>query len=159
MKGIWFSCLISTESFLCVVGFPMTISQLASDQGENGIYIAVERLVSDILLPFVNGNFIMTSPQKRRSLFQELHGVSPSSRRVISSSKQLIGKAMDHPTVNPFEGHLAGLLSGRRMVPSEHVRVLIGQVCEQTRQDFDGPRRLSRSTKREMLEWIEGHWK
>jgi hypothetical protein len=36
--------------------------------------------------------------------------------------------------------------------------MFIGKVCEQTRQDFDGPRRLIRSTKREILEWIEGHW-
>jgi hypothetical protein len=61
---------------------------------------------------------------------------------------------MGHPTINPFEEHLSGMLDGRRTIPSEHLRVLIGQVCEQTRQDFDGPRRLSRSTKKEMLEWI-----
>jgi hemerythrin len=36
--------------------------------------------------------------------------------------------------------------------------VFIGQVYEQTRQDFDGLHRLSRSTKREILEWIERHW-
>jgi hypothetical protein len=28
IKGIWFSCLIDAESLLCVVGFPMTLSQL-----------------------------------------------------------------------------------------------------------------------------------
>jgi hypothetical protein len=83
--------------------------------------------------------------------------VSLSSRRVIISANQLMGKAMEHPTMDPFEEHLAGLLGGRRTVPSEHLPVLIGQVCEQTGQDFDGSRRLSRSTKREMLEWIEGH--
>jgi hypothetical protein len=69
-----------------------------------------------------------------------------------------MGKAMEHPIINPFEEHLARLLGGRRRVPSEHLPVLIGQVYEQTRQDFDGPHRLSHSTKREMLEWIEGHW-
>jgi hypothetical protein len=100
--------------------------------------------MSDILLPFSKTNFTMMSPQKRRSLFQELHGVSPSSRRGIISAKQLMEKAMEHP---------AGLLGGRRRVPSEPLRVLIGQVCERTRQDFDGPRRLSRFTKREMFEW------
>jgi hypothetical protein len=67
-------------------------------------------------------------------------------------------KAMEHPTINAFEEHLAALLGGRRRVPSEHLRVGIGQVCKQTRQNFDGPRRLGRVTKREMLEWIEGHW-
>jgi hypothetical protein len=69
-----------------------------------------------------------------------------------------MGKVIEHPTIHPFKEHLAGLLGGRRRVPSEHLRVLIGHVCEQTRQDFGGPRRLSRSIKREMLEWIEGHW-
>jgi hypothetical protein len=69
-----------------------------------------------------------------------------------------MGKAVEHPTINSFEEHPAGLLGGRRRVPSGHLRVLIGQVCEQTPQDFDGPRRLSRSTKRKVLEWIEGHW-
>jgi hypothetical protein len=125
----------------------MTPSQLVLDQGENGIHITVERLMSDILLPFARTNFTMMSPQKRRSLFQELHRVSPSSRRVIISTKQLMGKAMEHSTVNLFEEHLAGLLSGCRRVPSEHLRVLIGQMCEQTRQNFDGPRRVSRPTK------------
>jgi hypothetical protein len=92
IKSLWFSCLIYAESLFCVVGFPMTLSQLVLDQGENGIHIAVERLMSDILLPFAKTSFIMMSPQKRRSLFQELHGVSPSSRRVIISAKQLMGK-------------------------------------------------------------------
>jgi hypothetical protein len=158
IKGLWFSCLIYAESLLCVVRFPMTLSQLVLDQGENGIHIVVERLMSDILLPFAKTNFTVISPQKRRWLFQELHGVSPSSRRVIISAKQPMGKAMEHPKINPFKERLAGLLGGCRRVPSEHLRVLIGQVCERTRQDFDGPRRLIPSTKREMLEWIERHW-
>jgi hypothetical protein len=136
IMGLWFSCLIYAESLPCVVGFPMTFSQLVLDQGENGIHIAVERLMSDIVLPFAKTNFTMMSPQKLRSPFQELHDVSPPSRRVIISAKQFMGKAMEHPTINPFEEPLAGLLSGRRRVPSEHLRVLIGQVCEQTRQDF-----------------------
>jgi hypothetical protein len=131
----------------------MTLSRLVLHQGENGIHITVERLMFDILLSFAKINFTMMSSQKRRSLFQELHGASPSSRRVIISAKQFMGKAMEHPTINPFEEHLAGLLGGRKMVLSEYLR-----VCEQIRQDFDGPRRLSRSTKREMLEWTEGHW-
>jgi hypothetical protein len=158
IKGLWFSCLINAKSLLCVVGFPMTFSQLVLDQRENGIHVTVERLMFDILLPFARTNFTLMNPQKRRSLFQELHGVRPSPRRVIISAKQLMGKAMEHPTIHPFEEHLAGLLGGRRRVPSEHLRALIGQGCEQTRQDFDGPHRLSRSTKREMLKWIEGHW-
>jgi hypothetical protein len=97
---------------------------------------------------FAKMNFIMMSPQKRQSLFQELHGVSPSSRRVIISAKQLMEKTMEHPIINPFEEHLAGPLGGRKTVPSEYLRVFIGQVCEQTRQDFDGPRRLSCSTNK-----------
>jgi hypothetical protein len=108
----------------------MTLSQLVLNQGENGIHIAIERLTSDILLPFAKTNFIMMSPKKRRSLLQQLHGVSPSSRRVIISAKQLLEKAMEHPTINSFEEHLAGLLGGCRRVPSEYLRVLIGQVCE-----------------------------
>jgi hypothetical protein len=118
----------------------MTLSQLVLDQGENGIHTAVERLMSDILLPFAKTNFTMISPQKRRPLFQGLHGVSPSSRRVILSAEQFMEKAMEHPIINPFEQQLAGLLGGGRRVPSEYLQVLIGQVCEQTRQDFDGPR-------------------
>jgi hypothetical protein len=108
----------------------MTLSQLVLDQRENGIHLAVERLTSDILLPFAKTNFMMMSPQKRGSLFQDLHGVSSSSRRDILSAKQLMGKAMEHPTINPFEEHLAGLLRSRRSVSLEHLRVFIGQVCE-----------------------------
>jgi hypothetical protein len=52
IKGLCFSCLIYVESLLCVVRFPMTLSQLVLDQGENGIQAAVERLMSDIVLPF-----------------------------------------------------------------------------------------------------------
>jgi hypothetical protein len=64
------SAASSAESLLCVVGFPMTLSQLILDQGENGIHTAVERLMFDILLPFAKTNFTMMSPQKRRSLFE-----------------------------------------------------------------------------------------
>jgi hypothetical protein len=63
IKGLWFSCLVYAESLLCVVGFPMTLSQAILDQGENEIHIAVERLMSDILLPFAKTNFTMMSPQ------------------------------------------------------------------------------------------------
>jgi hypothetical protein len=35
IKDLWFSCLIYAESLLCVVGFPMTLSQPVLDQGEN----------------------------------------------------------------------------------------------------------------------------
>jgi hypothetical protein len=58
IQGLWFSSLIHAESLLCVVGFSMTLSQLVLDQGENGIHIAVERLMSDILRPFARINFI-----------------------------------------------------------------------------------------------------
>jgi hypothetical protein len=95
----------------------MTLSHIVLDQGGNGIHIAVERLMSDILLPFAKTNLTMMSPQQRRSLFQELHGVSSLFCRVIISAKQLMKKAMEHPTINPFEEHLAGLLGGPRRVP------------------------------------------
>jgi hypothetical protein len=62
IKGIWFSCLIYAESFPCVVGFPMTFSQLVLDQGENGIHITAERLMPGILLPCDNTNFTLMSP-------------------------------------------------------------------------------------------------
>jgi hypothetical protein len=52
----------------------------------------------DILLPFVKTNVTAMSPQKRGSLFQKLHGVSPSSHRVIISAKQLTEKAMEYPS-------------------------------------------------------------
>jgi hypothetical protein len=64
MKSLSFSCLIYAKSLLCVVGFPMTLSQFVLDQEENGIHITVERLMSDILLPFAKTNFTMMSPQK-----------------------------------------------------------------------------------------------
>jgi hypothetical protein len=62
IKGVWFGYLICSESLLCVVGFPVTLSQLVLDQEENGIHIAIEMLMSDILLPFAKTNSLMMSP-------------------------------------------------------------------------------------------------
>jgi hypothetical protein len=47
---------------------------------------------------------------------------------------------------------------GRKKVPSEDLRTLLGQVCETLNISFEGPHRLHKSTKREMLEWIEVNW-
>jgi hypothetical protein len=156
--GLWYNCLIFAESLLYLVGFPLTLSPLVSDLGEDKLQICVERLISDMLLPFAKTKISLMSHRKRRSLYQELHGVSPSSRRVILSSKSAMGKVVDHGTTNPFEQHISGLLGGRKKSLSEQLRILIGQVCETMDLPCSAPRKLSRSSKRDMLEWIEANW-
>jgi hypothetical protein len=156
--GLWFSSLLFAESLLSVVGFPLHLSQLVLDQGEDALHVNVERLMSDELLPFAKTKFSLMSPRKRRSLYQELHGVSPSSRRLIISAKSVMGSAIRQAPTHPFEEHIAGLLGGRKRILSHQLRILIGQVCEMLRLPFDAPRQLNRSTKREMLEWIEANW-
>jgi hypothetical protein len=104
----------------------------------------VEELFSDVLLPFVKTNLSATSNQKRRSLFQELAGVIPSSRRIILSSKRQFVQSSCRLQVCSDD--------------SEERRLMIEQACEATAARIEGPHRSNRSTKREMLDWISADW-
>jgi hypothetical protein len=52
----------------------------------------------------------MMSVRKQRSLNQELHGVAPSSRRVILSSKSEMKAVIGRRGVDPIEQYLGVLL-------------------------------------------------
>jgi hypothetical protein len=113
--------------------------------------------VSDALLPFAKTNFNMLSARKRRSLYQELHGVAPSSRRIILSSRSEMREVIGRTAVDPIEQHLGALL-GQSRVLSEELKLLVVQVCETADVSFEGAHALNRSTKREVLEWIGENW-
>jgi hypothetical protein len=63
------------------VNYPLTMQEREVIRGY------VEELFSDVLLAFAKTNLSAMSNRKRRSLFQELAGVIPSSRQIILSSK------------------------------------------------------------------------
>jgi hypothetical protein len=157
LGGVGIDMLVFAESLLCVVGFPITMTQVVADMGEDGVHIYVEKLMSDLLLPFAMTKVSMMSPRKRRSLYQELHGVSASSRRVILSSKSVLRAAVEPRSVHPIETYLGHLL-GRKTISAQQLRRLVGQASEANLLHFDGRRRLNRCTKREILEWIEMRW-
>jgi hypothetical protein len=157
LEGIGIDTLIFAECLLSVVGFPILLSQVVLDLGEDGIHVNVEKLMSDVLLPFAKTKVSMMSFQKRRSLYQELYGVSPSSRRVILSSKSRLKRVIEPRTIHPIEAYLAGLL-GRITIPAQQLRILVAQTCDANRLQFNGRRQLNRSTKKEILEWIEASW-
>jgi hypothetical protein len=122
--GLAITPLIFAESLLCHVGFPITLSPPVLEIGEIALHISVEKLMSDVLLPWGKTKFSRMSARKRRSLYQELHGVSASSQRVILSSKSQLRAAIDPPAINPFEEHPAKLV-GRKRIPAEELRILV----------------------------------
>jgi hypothetical protein len=122
--------------------------------GEDQLHIHLEKLMSDLLLPFAKTKLSLVSPRKRRSLYQELQGVSPSSRRKMPSSKSALKSVIIGRAVHPIEEHLAGLL-GRKPILAQDFRLLVEQVCDTANFPFDGPRAVPCSTKREILFWIE----
>jgi hypothetical protein len=107
--------------------------------------------MSEALLPFTKTNFNMMSARKRRSLYQELYGVDPSSRRTILSSKSEIRGMIGLRTVDPIARHLGAFL-GRPRVLSEELELLVVQVCEAADVPFEGTHALNRSTERQALE-------
>jgi hypothetical protein len=152
LTGIGITPLIFGEAVLHIVGFPAPVSPLLGD-----IDIFAEKLVSDALLPFAKTNFHMMSSRKRRSLYQELHGVDPSSRRIILSSKSEMKAVIGHAAHDPIEKH-PGELLGRIRIFSENLKLLVLQVCDTTGVPSEGAHPFRRSTKREVLEWIEESW-
>jgi hypothetical protein len=93
------------------------------------LHIFAEKLMSDALLPFANTNFNMTSARKPRSQYQELHGVAPSSGRIILSSQSEMRGVIRRTAVDPIKQHL-GALPGQPRVLSEELKLLGLQVCE-----------------------------
>jgi hypothetical protein len=113
--------------------------------------------MSDPLLPFAKTNFHMMSARKRRSLYQELHGIAPSSRCIILSSKSKMRGVIGRIAVDPIEQHLGALLVQPRVL-SDELRLLVLQVCEAADVSFEGAHGLNRLTKKEVLGWIGENW-
>jgi hypothetical protein len=104
--------------------------------------------MSDALLPFARTNFDVMSARKRRSPYQELRGVTPSSRGIILSSKIEISSVVGHRAVDMIKG----LLESPRVFGRD-VKMLVIQVCESSKIHFEGRHQGNRSTKMELLEW------
>jgi hypothetical protein len=103
LTGIGITPRISVETVIHIVQFPATISPLLGETMRGEFHIFAEKLMSDALLPFVNTNFNMMSARKRHSRYQELHGVAPSSRRLILSSKSEVRGVIGRTAVGPIE--------------------------------------------------------
>jgi hypothetical protein len=103
-------------------------------------------------------------PATRPILFDRkllMHAINTAAAIVYEISNAKTDISLRRASITPLENRFGQTrigAGGRRRVSSEHLRLLIRQVGEQIRQDFNGPRRLSRFTKREMVQWIEGHW-
>jgi hypothetical protein len=113
--------------------------------------------MSDALLPFAKTRFYMMSARKRRSLYQDLHGVAPSSRRIILSAKSEMRSVVAHRAIDPIEQHLAALLRVPKVL-AQDLKLLVEQVCGTAGTSFEGQHSLNRSTKREVIEWIGANW-
>jgi hypothetical protein len=157
LAGLQLSPLIFAEAFICAAGFPASPTPAVIEMGEDQLHIHLEKLMSDLLVPFAKTKLSLVSPRKRRSLYQELRGVHPSSRRIMLSSKSALKSVIIGTAVDPIEKHLAGLL-GRKGILTQDLRLFVKQVCHTANFPFDGPRALPRSTKREILCWIEDNW-
>jgi hypothetical protein len=149
--------ILYIDALLHFLGFPAAMNRLITND-EDVIHDYVEILISDELLPFAKTNFAAMSGRKRRSLYQEMAGVATTSRHIILSAKTQVGRVFEakRPT-HPIEQHLANVL-GRRRIVSWELKAIIEQVCEVEKVVFDGPHPLKRSTKRELVEWIELNW-
>jgi hypothetical protein len=137
LTGIGITRLIFGEAMLHIIGFPAPVSLLLEDIDTDQFDVFAEKLMSDALLPFAKTNFHLMSSRKRRSLYQELHGVTPSSRRIILSSKSETKVVMGQAAYDPIEKHM-GELFGRTRILSEDLKLLVMQVCDTTRVPFEG---------------------
>jgi hypothetical protein len=145
------------EVIVHIVEFPATISLLLGETAAEEFHTVTEKPMPDALLPFAKTNFNMMSARKRRSLYQKLHGVAPSSRRIILSSKSEMRGVIGRTAVDPIEQNFRALL-GQPRVFSEELKLLVLQMCEATDIPFEGAHVLNRSTKREILEWTGENW-
>jgi hypothetical protein len=124
LTGIGITPLIFVEAVIHSVEFPATISPLLGETTMDEIHIFAEKLMFDALLPFAKTNFNIMSAQKRSSLYQKLHRVGHSSRRIILSSKSEISGVIERTAVDPIEQYLGALL-GQPRVLSEELKLLV----------------------------------
>jgi hypothetical protein len=153
LTGIGITPLIYVEAVIYIVEFPAMISPLLGETTTDKFHIFVEKLMSEVLSAFAKTNFNMTSARKRCSLYQELHGVAPSSCPIILSSKSKMRGVSGWTAIDAIEQHLGALL-GQHWVLSEELKLLVVQACEAADVHFEGAHALNRSTKREVFEWI-----
>jgi hypothetical protein len=110
-------------------------------------HILAEKLMSDALLPFAKTSLNITSVRKRRSPYQELHAVAPSSRRIIPPSKSERTEVIGPTAVNPIKQHFGALL-GQPQVLSEELKLLVVPGCEAADVPFEGAHTLNQSKER-----------
>jgi hypothetical protein len=159
--------VLFAEAVLWLVGFPCSMTYAYTrcelEGQDDALHSIVHGLVSDELTPFAKTDFSMMSSRRRRSLYQELKGVTPSARRMLISSKSQMGGVISGgKVVHPIEQRLAELL-GRRRLSLQDLKVLLTAVSAVAHVSViieDGEHRhsLNRATKRELLAWISAHW-
>jgi hypothetical protein len=106
LTGIGITRPIYVEAVIHIVEFPATISPLLGETSRDEFQIFAKKLMSDALLLFAKTNFNMMGARKRRSLYQELHGVAPSSHHITLSSKLEMRGMIGRTAVDPIEQHL-----------------------------------------------------
>jgi hypothetical protein len=147
--------ILLAEALLAVVGFPIE-REFALDRSDDSMRY-VESLMSDAIRPFATMNLSAMSMKRRRSLSQELLGVGPSRRRLLLISKADIKQAIARRPSDPTERQLAELFD-RKHICSPELKLLVRQVYEETKLEFQSSHSLERSTKSEVLDWITEHW-
>jgi hypothetical protein len=116
LTGIGITPLIFVEAIIHIVEFPAVISPPLGLLQLDEFHRFAAKLMSQALLPFAKTNFYMMSARKCRSPYQEFHGVTPSSRRIILSSKSEMRRVVGRRATDPIEQHLAALLGQPRIV-------------------------------------------
>jgi hypothetical protein len=154
LTGIGITPLIYVEAVIHIVEFLATISLLLGETTTDEFHIFAEKLISDALVPFPKTNFNMMNARKRRSLYQELHGVAPSSCRISLSSKSEMKRVIGGTAVDPIEQHL-GALPCRPRFLSEELKLLVARVWEAANVPFEGAHALNRWTKNGFLNGLE----
>jgi hypothetical protein len=123
LTGIGITPPIYVKAVIHIVEFPAAISPFLGKTTTDELHIFAEKLMSDALLPFAKTNFNIMNPRKRHSLYQGLHGVAPSSCRIILSPKSDMKGVIGRIAVDPIEQHLGAWL-GHPWVLSEDLKVL-----------------------------------
>jgi hypothetical protein len=152
--GFAYEPLPLAEALMAFVGCP-SVTKL-SLMVEHDVPSLVEYLISDALLSFAKTKLSTTSEKTRRSLYQELQGVAPSTRRVLVSATSQLKAVLGWWTSNPMERHLAQM-RGTHPISAPEPKILTETICSTAGISFDSPRSLRSSTKREVLDWIRLH--
>jgi hypothetical protein len=140
--------------------FPLT--EDSDEEGISDCKAIASEFFQEWVCPNCDGMADAGPDRSRISLYQAMLGVAPSQRRLVLGAKREVASCLLVSMGQQIERRLAGILRGsqtRGKLLKDELLLLVREAGPKLPLDAKELRGLLRSSKSDVLKWVEEHWK